>query len=331
MSVGSNASEVIMSLALTITNQIFTSEAEVFLNLYKPRLVSGTPIGNKNTFNVYKRALTRFYVWFIASGMTDIKLIKLPELSLFQDALLAEYKPKTVQVYCSVIKEFFNFLFNRAKIANNEFANLKIVAVDKRDSSAVTLTETELKKVMKHIRSLDNSPTNIVNKIILLVLANSGLRESELCKLKLGDLVLQGDNLVLSVSGKGFRKRFVVLSPKVSGEIIKLQSLIENALMVKLTKSDYLVQAVSNNRESKNVKPMDRSNIIRRINLISNECKIAFTPHSLRRTLATNLHLHGVPIEAIQRILGHENITTTQSYISMNIDKETGIQHAVNY
>jgi site-specific recombinase XerD len=317
--------------ALLKNNLLFTNEAALFLSRYKPRTVNGNTTGNKNTFEAYKRALNRFYVWIIGSGIQNINEIKLPELSLFQDDLLHSYSPKTTQVYCSIIKEFFTFLNNRGVLKSNEFATLKIITIDKRDSSAITLNESELKKVLKYVRNLDNSPSNIVNKMIVLILANSGLRESELCQLKIGDVVLQGKNLVLQVQGKGMRKRFVVLSPQVSQEIIKLRNTLENSLMSALGDSDYLIQSMSNSSKRRNADPIDRSNIIRRINNIGEDCGVKFTPHSLRRTFATTLYKNDTPIEAIQRILGHESVTTTQSYIHMDVDKEVGIKYSTNW
>ncbi len=270
-------------------------------------------------------------MWLVASGVRDIKSVKLPELSLFQDDLLQTYKPKTVQVYLAIVKEFFTFLNNRGVLSSNEFASLKIVSIDKRDSSAITLSELELKKVLKYIHGLDNSPSNVLNKIIMLVLTNSGLRETELCKLKIKDVVNQGENLVMQVSGKGMRKRFVVLSPVVSKQLLRLRSLLENGLMKPLSSDDYLIQSMANNRPAKNPDPMDRSNVIRRITNISVASRVKFTPHSLRRSFATNLYKNNVPIEAIQRILGHESVTTTQSYIHMDADKDVGVRYATCY
>ena len=320
-----------MNQITTKIDQLYLSEAAIFLSRYQPREIKSNKLGNKNTYSTYKRAIHQFYSWLVGSGISDISKVKLQQLNMYQEDLLTSYKPKTTQVYLSVLSEFYAFMFNRKAISNNEFANLKIISIDKRENKGITLTETELTKLLKYVRSLDNSPSNTVNKLIMVILANTGVRESELCNIKIGDMVYQKDNLVINIKGKGMRKRFVVLSDKISHEVIQLKELLENAVFRPLNNDDYLIQAISNNKPKKMYNPLDRSNINRRLTNISKAVKIDFTPHSLRRSLATNLYKKGTPVEVISRVLGHENITTTQGYIASFIDKEVGVKYATSY
>lgn len=308
----------------------FTSEASLFLSQYKPREIEGAAIGNKNTYDQYQRGLTRLMEFMLAHGINNIDDVKLPQLMTLQDDLLGHYKPKTVQTYLGVVKEFFYYLQNRGVLRSNDFSSFKIVTVDKRKQSKVTLTESQAYTAMAHVMALSDSPLLIIDKIIMLIFLNTGVREEELSKIKIKDIVYQGKNLVLHIHGKGMRNRFVVLSPEVSVKLMDLRFKLENALMSPLENDDYLIQAMAKNTKGKNVKPIHRTSIITRVTNISSDIGIKFTPHALRRTFATLLYKRGTPIESIQRILGHENVTTTQGYIDMEVDKDVGVKHATS-
>lgn len=314
-----------------LTKLDFNSHADLFLNMYKPREVEGVKLGNKNTYEQYRRGLTRLMEFMLAHGIASVSDIKLPQLTTLQDDLLrTPYSPKTVQVYLGVIKEFFYFLQNKGVIKANDFVSFRIVTVDKRDQKTPTLTESQAYTVMSHIMALPDSPLILIDKIILLIMLNSGVREEEITLVKIKDIVYQGKNLVINIHGKGMRKRFVVLSPEVSVKLMSLRSKLENAIMAPLCDDDYLIQSMATNFKGKNVNPMHRISVSNRIRKVSDSVGIYFTVHGLRRTFATILYKRKVPIEAIQRILGHESSVTTQGYIDTEIDKEVGVLHATS-
>lgn len=308
----------------------FNSEADLFLSRYIPRDVEGKKLGNKNTYDQYKRGLTKLIEFMLASGIGNINEMTLPVLDRLQDDLLRQYSAKTTQGYLGVVKEFFYFLQNRGLLKSNDFVSFKIITVDKRDQKKPTLTESEIARVMSHVMTLPDTPLIIIDKLIMLIMVNTGVREEELCKIQVKDIVKQDKNLVIHVHGKGMRKRFVVLSPEVSAKLIDLRFKLENAIMAPLVGDDYLIQSMAKNTRTKNLQPIHRTSICTRISDISNEVGVYFTAHALRRTLATLLYKRSTPIEVIQRILGHESATTTQGYIDLEIDKQVGLKYAIS-
>jgi integrase len=317
----------------------FNSEADLFLSQYKPRMIEGNQLGNKNTYEQYQRGLTKLMEFMVAHKIKSIDQMRLPQLNQLQEDLLRTtptghnkpYSPKTVQTYLGVVKEFFYYLQNRGVLKANDFASFKIITIDQRDAKTITLTESELNRVMSHVMALPDTSSRILDKIIFLLLANTGLREEELCDIQVCDLVKQGDNLILDIrEGKGMRKRFITLSPDVTKKLIYLRSILELSLNMTLEKNDYLIQSLAHNTKGKNQKPINRTAIFDRVKKISGEVDIKFSAHSLRRTLATVLYSRSVPIEAIQRMMGHESPKTTQGYIDLHIDKVVSARFATS-
>lgn len=311
-----------------IIKRDFDSEIDLFLSRYKPRDVQGKKLGNKNTYEQYKRGLTRLLEFMLAYDIKSVDDMTLPVLTRLQDELLNQYAAKTTQTYLGVIKEFFYYLQNRGVIKTNDFVSFKIITVDKREQKTPTMNSKQASKVMSYVMALDDTPLHIIDKIVFLIMLNTGVREEEITLIQVKDILKQGDNLVINIHGKGMRKRFVVLSPEVSKRLIVLRSKLENALMAPLNGDDYIIQSMAKNTKGKNTKPMYRTSIIDRVKKVSDATGIYFTPHALRRTFATLLYKNGTPMEAIQRIMGHESSTTTQGYIDTEIDKEVGVKYA---
>ena len=309
----------------------FSSEADLFLSGHAPREIEGKKLGNKNTYEQYRRGLSRLMEFMIANNISDINAINLEALVKLQDDMLHGYKAKTVQTYMGVVKEFFYFLQNRGVLKSNEFSSLRTVGIDRRSQDTRTLNESEVTKVMAYTMAMDNSPNRLNDKIIMLLLVNTGLREEELTNLKVGDFVLQDGHLVMHIRiGKGMRRRFITLSKPVSMKLIELRNMLENALMMPLGDDDYLIQSLSNNYKGMNKKPINRSSIFDRLKRIASNVEIDFSAHALRRTLATLMYKRGTPIEVIQRMLGHENVTTTQAYIDLEVDKDVSKQYSTS-
>jgi site-specific recombinase XerD len=315
---------------LTIKIDDRQSEAYLFLSQFKPREIEGKKLGNINTFRQYSRGISILVEFMVAHDIKSINEINLKSLIQLQDDLLAAYSPKTVQVYLGVIKEFFYYLQNKGLLSTNDFANLRIIAIDKREAKTPCLTESEAARVMSHVMALPDTPNKIIDKLMMLIFLNTGVREEEITLIKIGDMKLSNKHLTILINGKGMRKRHVVLSPEVTSAVISLRNKLENSLMAPLGDNDYLLQSMANNTKGKNLKPISRVAVSQRVQKISQDLDLYFTCHALRRTFATILYKRNTPIEVIQRIMGHESATTTQGYINMEVDKEVGKKYATS-
>jgi integrase/recombinase XerD len=144
------------------------------------------------------------------------------------------------------------------------------------------------------------------NRAIIEVLFSCGLRVSELCTLLISNLYL--DEKFIKVNGKGSKERLVPISPKAIHEL-ELWFIDRNRLNIKPGEEDYVFL----NRRGHH---LTRTMILIMIKRQAIKAGITKTisPHTLRHSFATSLLEGGADLRAIQAMLGHESIGTTEIY-----------------
>jgi integrase/recombinase XerD len=159
------------------------------------------------------------------------------------------------------------------------------------------------------------------NKAIIETLFSCGLRVSELVNLKISDLYL--DDEYIKVLGKGNKERLVPISPNAIKQI-KLWFIDRNLMNIKPGEEDYVFL----NRRGHH---LTRTMILIMIKRLAKEAGIMKTisPHTLRHSFATELLKGGADLRAIQMMLGHESVETTQIYT--HIDTTTLRDEILNH
>jgi integrase/recombinase XerD len=152
----------------------------------------------------------------------------------------------------------------------------------------------------------DSTPKGIRDKAILEVLYSCGLRVSELCNLRLGDLFF-GEGYI-RITGKGDKQRLVPISGIARERIQRYKD-----VRTKKSTEDTLFL---NNRGSKLTRVMI-FNIIKQAALLAGIAK-SIRPHTLRHSFATHLLEGGANIRQVQEMLGHESILTTEIYTHLD-------------
>ena len=153
-----------------------------------------------------------------------------------------------------------------------------------------------------------NSLKELRDKAILEMLFSTGLRVSELINLKRKDINLKADEF--TVRGKGSKIRIVFLSSvakQVLAKYLKKRQDSEEHLFVSLPKKN-------------KVTPLTSRSIQRIVSYWARRAGIVkpVTPHTLRHMFATDLLQNGADLRAIQELLGHSQITTTQVYTHLS-------------
>lgn len=208
-------------------------------------------------------------------------------------------KETSLQLQINVLRAFFGWLLIEEKIKKNPMLKIHSLKFDKK-SARQALSVEELERFR-------DACENYRDKALVEFLVSSGCRLSEVAGLNMADLNLAERSV--TVHGKGDKDRVVYFSVRAR---LMLQEYAKErkggtGLFVS-TKSPYL--------------PLKPRAIQRIIHSISERAGLAgrVHPHLLRHTFATHALNSGMDISAIQRLLGHEDIATTQIYAAMNED-----------
>lgn len=219
------------------------------------------------------------------------------------------YSKKTVNRKLSAIRSFFRFLTKHGYLATNPVTKLHSPKTEKK------LPKFMYKEQIKQlIEAPDiNEKLGIRDRAIMELLYSSGVRVSELVSITLKDLQLSR-GLIL-VTGKGDKQRFVHVG-SIASNLLKNYMDKSRTLLVKNKKHSFLFV----NKFGEAI--TDRS-IRRIIDKYVQQVAINFkvSPHTFRHTFATHLLENGADLRAVQEMLGHVNIKTTQIYTHITKDK----------
>jgi len=171
---------------------------------------------------------------------------------------------------------------------------IKPIKCEKKQRQSLSQIELEyIRKACQTIRE----------KAMIEFMYSTGCRVSEMCIVKLSDVNFQTDEVHLF--GKGRKHRTSYLNAKA-------HVALQEYLSVRQGNSDYLF--VSDRRPHERLGKAGIESIVRDIRERADITK-AVTPHILRHTTATQAVRHGMPIEEVQKLLGHENVATTMIYV----------------
>ena len=208
----------------------------------------------------------------------------------------------------SSMKTFYRYLLRNKTVAVNPAEELELQKVRRRLPLVLSVEE-----VVTILESADETtPLGLRDRVCLELLYSSGLRISELLTLKISDLKL--DEGMVSVVGKGDKQRFVPFGGRAKQAIEDYLSSGRPSL-VKKSASPLLVLNARGRRLSR----MGFCKILRKYKMRSGINK-RVTPHTFRHSFATHLLEGGADLRAVQELLGHADISTTQIYT--HIDRE---------
>ncbi|WP_421808861.1 site-specific tyrosine recombinase XerD [Flagellimonas sp.] len=215
--------------------------------------------------------------------------------------------PRTQARIISGLKGFFNYLVFENYREDNPMDLIETPKIGRKLPD--TLSETEINSL---IAAIDLSkPEGERNRAIIETLYGCGLRVSELINLKLSDLYFDED--FIQVTGKGNKQRFV----PISGINQKYINIYRNQVRVHLPIQKEHEDIVFLNRRGKQ---LTRAMIFTIVKQLAEKVGLQknISPHTFRHSFATHLLENGADLRAIQQMLGHESITTTEVYMHVN-------------
>lgn len=260
-----------------------------------------------NTIDAYQRDLDKFLI-FIRDEGVQYDTITLDHLHQFS-ALMTDIgiSPTSLSRILSGVRSFYHFLLLEDVLQTDPTEMLQFPKKARRLPDVLTVEEVD---AVESVIDL-SEPEGHRNKAIIEVLFSCGLRVSELCTLRMSNLFL--DEGFIKVEGKGSKQRLVPISEKAINEL-RLYFTDRQQIKIKDGYEDFVFLSF---RRKKN---LSRIMVFHMIKEFVERAGIQKTvsPHTFRHSFATSLLEGGANLRAIQAMLGHESIGTTEIY--MHID-----------
>ena len=256
-----------------------------------------------DTIDAYMRDLDKF-LRFLKDEGKDFLSIELEDVHHFSALMMdVGIHPASLSRILSGVRSFYHFLVLSDVLEVNPTELLEFPKKPQHLPDVLSVEEIDAIEAVIDLSQLEGHR----NKAVIETLFSCGLRVSELVNLKLSNLFL--DEQFIKVEGKGSKQRLVPISEKAIHEL-RLYFKSRNTLSIPLEYQDYVF--VSYRRK----KPLTRVMVFLMIKELVAKAGIQKTvsPHTFRHSFATSLLEGGANLRAIQAMLGHESIATTQIY-----------------
>lgn len=243
----------------------------------------------------------------LAPKLTDIAVLDFKNFLSWLNEL--GMQASTQARVISGLKAFFNYLMIEEIVINNPLATIEAPKLSRKLPDTLNIHE-----INKLIDAIDASkPEGMRNKAIIEVLYGCGLRVTELTELKISNIFPQIE--FVKVIGKGNKERLV----PIGGVALKLLNIylkeIRIHLKIKKGNEDFIFL----NRFGAKLSRITIFNLIKSL-AIATGLKKSISPHTLRHSFATHLIEGGADLRAVQEMLGHSSITTTEIYTHIDRD-----------
>ena len=262
-----------------------------------------------NTLDAYMRDLDKL-VRYLAAEQVHVTEVKLEQLEHFAASISdLGIGPRSLARILSGVRQFYRFLVLDGYMEVDPTELLESPKQPNHLPEVLSTAEVDLLEQAIDLSKWEGHR----NRAIIEVLFSCGLRVSELINLKLSNLYV--DEQFIRVMGKGSKERLVPISPRALEELNYWFSM-RNEMSIKPGEEDYVFL----NRRGHH---LTRTMILIMIKRYAAEAGIKKTisPHTLRHSFATSLLEGGADLRAIQAMLGHESIGTTEIYT--HIDTST--------
>lgn len=287
-----------------------------FLDHLKARDATAGTIGN------YRHALNHFWAWFTETThqAPEPALVTSFDVRQYREHLKAQYKPSSINRRLTNLSVYFRWCVTQGTVAADPVERIRRVSEQR---SPRWLTKQEVYKLLRlarqrvqmaHLKHLAPSLTIAIrSQAIVVVLLNTGLRVSELCDLKLGDITLsEKAGHIIVKWGKGGKRRQIPLNSDG-------RRALREWLAVRQSDTAYVFCSDSG-RMSRQLVQIHLSQLGRAIG-------IPLSPHLLRHTFGKSLVDAGEPLDRVAMLMGHSNVNTTAIY---TMPSQVDLQRAVD-
>ena len=273
---------------------------------------------SKNTIENYTFDVERLLL-FLNENEIVVSPLKIGEETLqqFIYSVAKEVNARSQARIISGLKSFFSYLIFEDYRKDNPLELIETPKTGRKLPDTLSVTEIDAL-----VDAIDlSTKEGERNRAMLETLYGCGLRVSELVALKISDLFFEEG--FVKVTGKGNKQRFVPMSEVTQNYI----QTYRNAIRIHITIQKGYEDTLFLNRRGKQLTRAMIFTIIKDLAVKINLNK-TISPHTLRHSFATHLLENGADLRAIQLMLGHESITTTEIYLHLDRKFLTEVLHA---
>nr|WP_246465912.1 tyrosine-type recombinase/integrase [Allocatelliglobosispora scoriae] len=263
-----------------------------------------------HTRAAYRRDVAGFLAWAAAAGLDPLH-VNFLHVNAYARDLEATADPRTGRILSqatvarklSALHSFFDFLAKLGALQNNPVAAADRPSVNRDHSGTVGLTPAEVRALLAETASARGA-VGARNHALMVLLADLGLRVSEVVNLDLDDLGVERGHRTVRFTAKGAKLRRRVLTPGCA-------EAVDAWLALRGSKPGPLFATETGSR-------LDRHAVFRLLRRYAKNAGISswehLSPHSLRHAFATTARAEGVPLEDVQDAMGHADPRTTRRY-----------------
>ena len=259
-----------------------------------------------NTIKSYRSDLKKFEFYLSKTSAKKLSFIGPEIVREFLYEQSKRVSAKTQGRIISTLKTFFNFLVLEKLINDSPIENIDYPKIDSKIPLVLTTDEID-----KLISCAFSKKFGLRNQTIIEIMYSCGLRVSEVTEMKISNIFF--DESLIKILGKGNKERFIPLSRTAKKLLYNYITYNRKNLSQDKQSIDIVLL---NNRGKK----LTRVMVYNIINDAALDAKInkKISPHTLRHSFATHLIENGASIISIQKMMGHENIVTTEKYLHVN-------------
>lgn len=264
---------------------------------------------SNNTEVSYQRDLKKMAAYLSGRGIREISEVSELDLQGYISEMeRSDFATSTISRSVASIRALFQYLFKEGRIKRDPSDMLKPPKVEKRAPEILSVEDVD-----KLLRQPDTAtPKGIRDTAMLELLYATGMRVSELLHLRIEDVNLDFGYVSCHDNGK---ERIIPIGNVSRKALVQY---MENARPVFVR--DYNEKALFTNCSGK---AMSRQGFWKVLKGYADEAGIQgdITPHTLRHSFAVHMLQNGADVKSVQEMMGHSDISTTQIYLGMNMNK----------
>ena len=259
-----------------------------------------------NTLAAYRRDLAALALWLKATSGTHLDAVQEMHLQAYFAARRAQSKATSANRRLTVLKRYYRWALRERLVVVDP--TLRMLAAKQAMRVPKTLTEDQVNALLNAPDA--NTALGVRDKAMLELMYASGLRVSELVKLK--TLHVSLNEGVLRIMGKGSKERLVPFGDMARDSLLAYMAQARAALLGAKQTDDLFVTA-SGPKAGTAMSRVMFWQLIKKYAVLSGITS-PLSPHTLRHAFATHLLNHGADLRSVQVLLGHADISTTTIY-----------------